>query len=46
MMHLKTLLTAIVLASCATTTLAVWAQQQPSPELLKAMEFFGTAGIP
>jgi ribonuclease BN (tRNA processing enzyme) len=43
---LKAFLIAAVLAGHAMTVSVVWAQQQPTPEMLKAKEFFGTAGIP
>ena len=41
----KMLLAAVLPAICALTISTVWAQQ-PDPELLKAKEFFETAGIP
>jgi hypothetical protein len=35
-----------LIAAWGLTFSAAWAQQQPSPELLKAKELFSTAGIP
>jgi hypothetical protein len=35
-----------LIAAWGLTFSAAWAQQQPDPELLKAKEFFSTAGIP
>ena len=35
-----------VVTSYALIVSAVWAEQKPYPELQKAKEFFGTAGIP
>ncbi len=46
MIKLKTFIAAAALAGHATTFSSVWAQQDPDPELLKAQEFFETAGIP
>jgi ribonuclease BN (tRNA processing enzyme) len=43
---LKAFLIAAALLASARTVPAAWAQQQPTPELLKAKEFLGTAGIP
>ena len=45
-MKIKAFLTVAALAGYVMTVTIVWAQQQPDPELLKAKEFFGTAGIP
>ncbi len=45
-MKLKTFITAAVIAGNTMTFSSVWAQQEPDPELLKAKEFLGTAGIP
>jgi len=45
-MKLKAFLIAAALLGSAPTVPAAWAQQQPTPELLKAKEFLGTAGIP
>ncbi len=46
MTKIKTFFTLAALAGYALIVSAAWAQQQPDPELLKAKEFFGTAGIP
>ncbi len=45
-MKLKTFIAAAAIAGSTMTFSPVWAQQQPDPELLKAKEFLGTAGIP
>ena len=45
-MRLKALLISAALTGQMITAPAVWAQQKPDPEVLKAKEFFGTAGIP
>ncbi len=45
-MKIKALLTVAALAGYSMTVTIVWAQQQPDPELMKAKEFFSTAGIP
>ncbi len=45
-MKLKIFISAAALALYAMTVSAVWAQQETDPELLKAKEFLGTAGIP
>ena len=45
-MKLKTFIAAAALAGHAMTFSSVWAQQDPDPELVKAKEFFETAGIP
>ncbi len=39
-------LTIAVLGTYALALSSAWAQQEPTPEMLKAKEFFGTAGIP
>ncbi|MCK5498819.1 MAG: hypothetical protein KAI77_06440, partial [Gammaproteobacteria bacterium] len=46
MTKLKMLLILASLAVHAMTISAVWAQDKPTPEMLQAKEFFGTAGIP
>jgi hypothetical protein len=45
-MKVTTLSTAAALLGFALTVSAAWAQQQPTPEMLKAKKFFETAGIP
>ena len=45
-MKVTTLSTAAALLGFALTVPAAWAQQQPTPEMLKAKKFFETAGIP
>jgi ribonuclease Z len=45
-MKLRALSTAAALLGFALTVPAAWAQQQPTPEMLKAKKFFETAGIP
>ena len=35
-----------VIALLSITNSVLWAQEQPSPEMLKAKEFFETSGIP
>ncbi len=45
-MRLKTLWFGALLVGLAITVPAAWAQQQPTPEMLKAQQFFETAGIP
>jgi len=46
MRKLSAFLTGVILIGQAFTVSAAWAQDQPDPELLKAAEFFETAGIP
>ncbi len=45
-MKLKTFITAAFLVGHTMTFSSAWAQQETDPELLKAKEFLGTAGIP
>ena len=45
-MKIRALSTAAVLLGFALTLPAALAQHQPTPEMLKAKEFFETAGIP
>jgi ribonuclease Z len=45
-MILNRVLNTVLLAAYATTVSTVWAQAQPSPEMMKAKEFFETSGIP
>ncbi len=45
-MKIKALSTAAALLGLALTVPAAWAQQQPTPEMLKAQGFFENAGIP
>ena len=46
MSRLRAYSTAAAPLGLSMTVSAVWAQQQPDPELLKAKEFFESAGIP
>jgi len=45
-MKVTTFSTAAALLGFALTVSAAWAQQQPTPEMLKAQQFFETGGIP